>query len=396
MNALRLTRCHARDTVPLCRTLIRRTLAMGVLPWIVCGCGGGDRAREADALGAEAHPVKRRAQRGPVKLVLETDRKRMDISRRMRLHVEIVAEKGVTIRPGDYGASLAEGDRRFQFRAVEAASEEQRPTRDGKLRWAYDYEIEFVLPGEYELPPATVAFLDLRESSDGASSSSDSGAASDLSLDEEELTTDTITITVTAPQSAVPSEEELLTVTAPDPVELPRPWKRWVAAAVPVVAILIVAAILLIRRLRRQRILAAIVVPAHEWAALRLNELAAANLVAAGEFQQFYYRVCDIVRGYCERRYRVAAPEMTTDEFLATITEDARFSRDHRELLISFLTACDMVKYAGHTPKTDECDGAMNAARDYVRLTQERDGDGVVNRPDRMASLATTTEERAA
>ena len=395
MNALHRTRCHERDTVPLCRTLVRRTIIMGVLPMIVFGCGG-DRARESDALSAEARPIERRAERGPVTLVLEVDRKQIDISRRLRLHVEIVAEKGVTIRPGEYGASLAEGDRRFQFRAVEVASEERRPTQDGRLRWAYDYEIEFVLPGEYELPPATVAFLDLRETKDGALPSSDNSAGSRASLDEEELTTETITITVTAPQSAVPSEEELLTVAAPDPVELPRPWKRWAAVAVPVVAILIVATILLIRRLRRQRILAAIIVPAHQWADLRLDELAATNLVATGEFQQFYYRVCDIVRGYCERRYRVAAPEMTTDEFLATIAKDAQFSQAHRELLIDFLCACDMVKYAGHTPKTDECDGAMNAARDYVRVTRERDGDGAVDRAEHSAGLGTSTKERAA
>ena len=347
---------------------------MGVWPMIVFGCGGGDRARESDALSAEARPIERRAERGPVTLVLEADRKQIDISRRLRLHVEIVAEKGVTIRPGEYGASLAEGDRRFQFRAVEAASEERRPTQDGRLRWAYDYEIEFVLPGEYELPPATVAFLDLRETEDRALPSSDNSAASRPSRDEEEL----------------------LTVAAPDPVELPRPWKRWAAVAVPVVAILIVAVILLIRRLRRQRILAAIIVPAHQWADLRLDELAATNLVETGEFQQFYYRVCDIVRGYCERRYRVAAPEMTTDEFLATIAKDAQFSRAHRELLIYFLYACDMVKYAGHTPKTDECDGAMNAARDYVRVTRERAGDGAVDRVEHSAGLGTSTKERAA
>ncbi len=49
-----------------------------------------------------------------------------------------------------------------------------------------------------------------------------------------------------------------------------------------------------------------------------LGALAAEGLIERGQIQSFHYRISDIVRGYVERRFTVAAPEMTTEECLAS------------------------------------------------------------------------------
>lgn len=89
-----------------------------------------------------------------------------------------------------------------------------------------------------------------------------------------------------------------------------------------------------------------------------------------------------IVRGYIERRFGVSAPDMTTEEFLATAGGDARFEAEHTASLNAFLTSCDLVKYARHEPTSLEADQAVKTAIAFVEQTRKRsDHPGQVRNP---------------
>jgi hypothetical protein len=141
---------------------------------------------------------------------------------------------------------------------------------------------------------------------------------------------------------------------------------------VAVVAVLAMALWLLNRR-RRAVSQDVVRVPAHEWASQQLSELIAEDLIGKHRVQEFYYRVSGIVRGYIERRFTVSAPDMTTEEFLASTVRDRRFGAETTQELNGFLTACDMVKYACHSPQDEEADGAIQAASDFVEKTRIHD-----------------------
>jgi len=60
------------------------------------------------------------------------------------------------------------------------------------------------------------------------------------------------------------------------------------------------------------------------------------------------------VRRYLEDRFRLRAPEMTTEEFLQAAQQNPQLPREHRSSLGRFLTEADMVKFARHIPELEE------------------------------------------
>ena len=127
------------------------------------------------------------------------------------------------------------------------------------------------------------------------------------------------------------------------------------------------------------------------WARREIAALIAEDLVAKGFVQKFHYRISDIVRGYVERRFTISAPEMTSEEFLASAATDDRFGSKNNAELVSFLHACDMVKYAGQVPQPNEADTLVHAAGVFVERTRSR-----LTTPDVATSEGTRVEERVA
>ena len=103
------------------------------------------------------------------------------------------------------------------------------------------------------------------------------------------------------------------------------------------------------------------------------TELIADDLLARDRTQEFFYRISGIVRGYIERRFGLSAEEMTTEEFLAAASSDARFPGHHTAALDPFLRACDLVKYAKHQPRPADAGDALRAAQGFVEETHERE-----------------------
>jgi hypothetical protein len=103
-----------------------------------------------------------------------------------------------------------------------------------------------------------------------------------------------------------------------------------------------------------------------ERALFELAELMARDLVGHHQVKEFYFELTLIVRAYIERAHAVRAPEQTTEEFLAAVSTDDRFSRDVVRRLREFMQAADLVKYAGVTPDAASVEAATSTARTYI------------------------------
>ncbi len=314
-----------------------------------CGCG----ERGAGGSGAAGGgPVTWQAERGPVSLRVRADPEEVVAGGRIVLSVEAAAEPGVEVTMPQVGAELGP----FAVRAARTPSAAESP---GRRTFSHAYELDTFAAGEAEVPSLVLGYVDRRP-----------GTLERLGEAlEGELRSDPLRVSV---RSALgPGDDTRAIKTA---VGVPLPWRGsplwWIVAAAGLAAA--GAALLLVRYLRRRpgrRETAAEPVPAHEWAAAELERLAAAALVEAGRFHEFYYRLSDVVRQYVERSFGLMAPERTTEEFLREARRSRVLRDEHKSLLAGFLRAADLVKFARHVPAAGDALEALAAARRFVEQT---------------------------
>ncbi len=363
-----------------------------MLPVLLLACACGCTPRDTDQPAA-APGVSRTASSGPVTLTLTVAHDDLDFSENAEVVLEVQTEPDVKIDLHDYSRAIREGEHHFEMSAVAFDEAPLTLRDDGKLVSTRRYRLEFYLPGQYELPPASLTYVDRRTDVSG-------DAAEELYESTfKELETESITITARDGAAPQLSEQELQDIETLAPIELPTVWSQWWWIVPVGSAVIVLAAVLLIPRLRRfivrclrgdgrRRV---IVIPAHEWARRQFAALIAENLVGRGLFKEWHYRISSIVRGYIERRYGVSAGEMTTEEFLETAVADSRFGPETTHELKGFMHALDLVKYARHEPTLTESDGALRAAADFVERTRDRGGTETAERAD-----TPNAEERAA
>ena len=319
--------------------------------------------------------LERTARRSGVALTLRTDRDNAPYTEHVRLTVEAVAPQGVTVELAHYLDSLKRaGANGFEYHAVPRGTTTAEPIAEQRRRWSQTFDLEFYLPGSYELPAASARLSPnpaqpVETPSDTASTLEEAKA--------EELTTEPLTLTVRVPPGQTATKEELAQLTLPPPEELPPDpidWAKWwwVLLVVPALALLVIVGLVLRGRRRRVRPDPESLIPPDEWALAELGKLMDAGLVAAGEYREFYYRLNEIVRGYVERGFDVAAPELTTEEFFANARAALILGPAEKHALGHFLTACDLVKYARHEPNGAERDEAVTAARSFIDRTSPR------------------------
>jgi preprotein translocase subunit Sss1 len=106
---------------------------------------------------------------------------------------------------------------------------------------------------------------------------------------------------------------------------------------------------------------------------LRLRALETRGAPAAEDADNWFVELSSIVRAYVEQRYRIRAPELTTEEFLQVAVAAAAMSDEQRALLTQFLERCDRVKFAGYRPDAEESITTLKAARGFVEDTRLRE-----------------------
>ncbi|MBI3833696.1 MAG: hypothetical protein HY287_05130 [Planctomycetes bacterium] len=349
------------------KTTKRQNVATIVITCAACIATGCDKNQSKDTGGEKSDTIVRTASDGPVTLTMSLSPAEVEVSERARLEIRVAANEGTSVQTPDHEKSDELQTHRFEFRVQPVGAPETR-AEGGKRESIYRYNVDFFLPGEYELPPARLTYASTPKSVD-------SGGAnpSDAAANAREVRTESIKISVRAASGKELSPEELSRIQMPGPVELKKPfdWRIPIVVGVAVIVLaLILRAWLRLRAEIAQRIN---IVPADVWAKQEFARLLSEGLLERRLFRDFYYRVSGIVRGYIERRFSLAAPEMTTEEFLAATVDDSRFAGETQWDFRRFLDACDMVKYAKYAPQDAEVQAVLRTAMEFVERTKLRE-----------------------
>jgi len=151
--------------------------------------------------------------------------------------------------------------------------------------------------------------------------------------------------------------------------EARNPWV-WVGVVAGVVLILSLIVVAIVRLLRRRpEILAPLPKP---WVvAEKAMERLAEQVEQGMDAEDFFVELTDIVRTYIESVSDLPATEQTTPEFLEALKLSDKLSADHRLLLMDFLNAADMVKFARAAADQQQIINALKSARQFVIDTSE-------------------------
>jgi hypothetical protein len=163
----------------------------------------------------------------------------------------------------------------------------------------------------------------------------------------------------------------------------PGRFPRWLLALLISAMVVGLGGWLLRRYLARARALAAQAppTPPHELALAALRALLARRLIEQNQIEPFYVEVSAIARRYLEARFRLHAPEETTEEFLREVASSGTLSVPHQKLVAAFLDQCDLVKFARHQPGQAEMSAAYASAEKLVRETIPATDDGQPTTP---------------
>lgn len=153
--------------------------------------------------------------------------------------------------------------------------------------------------------------------------------------------------TATPPAPTGPDAEEIVrALTGAEPLQPPRDITRtgyWQANGywlIPTIGALLIAAAAIGYGLYRRRKRPVVLSP--QLLALRDIDLAHAH----GDDKLFAIAVSDAVRGYLEARFRLRAPEQTTEEFLQEARHSTHLPPAAVDSLAHLLELCDLAKFA--------------------------------------------------
>lgn len=109
---------------------------------------------------------------------------------------------------------------------------------------------------------------------------------------------------------------------------------------------------------------------AHEIALEALRAIAGEKLVEHGRIKEFYEKLSACLRQYIENRFRLRAPEQTTEEFLEQLKSSDALKLEHKQELQKFLEHCDLVKFARYQPSDEQINASLTMAEEFVEKTK--------------------------
>ena len=296
-------------------------------------------------------PLEATTRKGPVEATVHLEPGKPLIGDLVTLRLRVVAAKGVELLMPEFGQALE------RFAILDFASAETIDD-EGRTVATQRYELEPPRSGQQSIPPIMVEFVDRR---DGAKPAPEG-------FDAYELLTERIGFEV---QSVLPVDAKAqLNPPLGDlpPLEAPRgstwPWL--------VVAVLLMGGAAPVlwrawfawrRKARRSS--------AYDVAAARLARLLDRPPRDPDQVDPFFVELSAIVRRYLEDRFDLRAPELTTEEFLASMSQSPDLSRDHQTLLHDFLRRADLVKFANFVPTASDVKQSVAAAQRFLEETRQ-------------------------
>ncbi len=208
---------------------------------------------------------------------------------------------------------------------------EQTEESDNKKTITYKYVLSYFDSAEVTIPPIKIFYR----------------TKSDTIL--KSVQTDSLRIRIQ--KLNVKVEEDIKDVKPP--LRIPFDWLTLIIWVLIAVAILILAYFVYKKYFRRKEISAVekpkIILPPHEEALMKLDQLDREQLWQNGFVKEYHSRITEIIREYFERRFGLPALELPTSEQLELLKRIP----DAKEIYAvteSFLSNADLVKFAKFVP----------------------------------------------
>ena len=295
--------------------------------------------------------IEQEIESGPVKAMIRLEPKEPLIGDTVTLTITVTAEKDVELLMPEFGEALE------RFSIVDFAPR-QSIDDEGRTVAVQTYRLQPPSSGKQSVPPILIEYVDRRPGEREAPEGYD---AYELLTERVEFEVQSVT-----PDDAKADLKPPLGELGPREVPPPPRWP-WVVVGLVLLAAaspFAVRAYLSWRHKARQK-------SAYEIARARLQRLLDSPRPAAEQIDAFYVELSGIVRRYLEDRFDLRAPELTTEEFLASVGESPDLSRDHQALLQEFLRQADLVKFAGVQPSDDDIERSIEAAASFLEETRE-------------------------
>jgi hypothetical protein len=331
--------CGIFSTKGFSRALL--LFAIGHLPFCIFGC------RPSPPPAPES--LTSTAERGPIRFSVEVSPTQVWIADPITVRLTAKTPDDTQVQFPDASAF---GD--VAVRPLEPA--ESRPAAEGSQLWRQAFVVESFVSGTVDIPPLVLKYA--TKPADGSTPAFDN-----------ELVTDTLKVEV---RSALTSQDS---VTAPRDITGTRvparePWKWWQIAALAASALAAGGiAYWAYRAIRRRLLRPPPPVEPEVWALRELETLSRRDWIASGQVREYYYRLSEIVRRYIELKFHLAAPEMTTEEFLTALSRNQSALPYDALRLRVFMEACDLVKYAAFAPRSEDATDALLTARAFIHAT---------------------------
>lgn len=322
----------------------------GILVLLLCcgllaACAGCKERPESRAEKTEFE-IDKQYEQGPLSVHMRIDKSKLTIAETLLLELEAIIEPGYEVRMPKVDKVLE------NFGIVDWNNLGNRLDENNNVASTCRYRLEPFLSGKYKVPAFTFEFYDVNSVEDK----------------KYELSSEPVEVEVTSLLGE--QRGELVIEDIEDVVEMLQEASLWWVWLLIIAFIAVVAGGWILLRRKQVAKLIRIFKPAHEIAYERLKALVKENLVEAGNIKEFYERISSILRHYIEHRFDLRAPERTTEEFLAELQYTDVLSASDKKSLEKFLTHCDLVKFAKHSPTTEQIQQTFDLVKRFIEKTK--------------------------
>jgi len=312
---------------------------------VVLYCAGCGRTEKAGT-DKDKFEIDKPYQKGPLSVHVRLDKSKITIAQTLNLQLEAAIEPG-------YDVNMPKVDKVLEnFQLLDWQSLPDKLDEKNNVVRTRQYRLAPFLSGTYKIPPFTFEFHDVN-SADGR---------------KYELTTEPVDIEVASLLDKDRAQLKIADIEGV--VDMPKAKSLWWIWVLVFGCTATTAGLWLYFRKKRIKELVRIFRPAHELAYARLRALVKENLVEAGRVKEFYERISDILRHYIEHRFDLHAPQRTTEEFLAELGNSDALTAPDKKLLAEFLEHCDLVKFAKHSPTTEQIQRTFDLTRSFIEKTK--------------------------
>lgn len=286
----------------------------------------------------------RTESQGPVDVKVTLDKDTAQVAEPLTLTLTVDAPQDVLVTLPQQPKTLG------TFNVLSMVETADIPTANGR-QWIRRYEVESLVPGEQTLPSIAIAYSDRREAAPSSSTAS-----------HDVVETPALHVAITSVLEGTPDPMKFRDIK--DVVDMPvtdEPSHTWLVWSIGSGAALALAGVALLvwpgRSSRRS---------AKDRALAELADLQQSNLLEQGLTEQYYVRLTTIVRQYIENQFGIAAPKLTTEEFLDQTASSSRLDDGQRGTLRVFLSLADLVKFAQFQPGQDDAHQAIQRATQFI------------------------------